>query len=57
MKDYEQLYYNLLFEFKKIKHEKENVEEELNIVKKLNKCKTKNEIAKFIASYLKRQKH
>lgn len=56
MKDYEQLYYDLLFEYKKLKQEKENIEEQLNILTNLKRCKTLNEIAKYISKYLKDRK-
>lgn len=52
MKDYEQMYYDLLYEYKKLKQEKENIEEQMNIITNLNKCSTSKEVSKYIAKYI-----
>ena len=54
MTDYEQKYYDLLIEFKNIKKQKENLEQENYIYKSLLKNKPiKNIIATELVNYLK----
>lgn len=54
MTDYEQKYYDLLIEFKKIKKQKENLEQENYIYESLLKNKPiKNIIATELINYLK----
>lgn len=54
MTDYEQKYYDLLIEFKNIKKQKENLEQENYIYKSLLKKKpVKNIIATELVNYLK----
>ena len=54
MTDYEQKYYDLLIEFKKIKKQNENLEQENYIYKSLLKKKPiKNIIAIELVNYLK----
>ena len=51
--DYEQLYYDLLYEMKSLKQENKNLKEELVLIKTLVKSKSKKEIINFICSYFK----
>lgn len=52
MKDYETLYYEVYFKYKNLLKEKECLEQELEIIKKINKSKNKNEIAKVFIEYI-----
>jgi hypothetical protein len=52
MKDYEQKYYDLLYKYKKLKQEKEKIEEEMNIITNLNKCNTSKDVTKYLAKYI-----
>lgn len=56
-KDYEQLYYDSLYEINKLKKENEVLKEEISIIKSLNK---KNELkillAKLLAERIKKNK-
>lgn len=51
MKDYEQLYYDSLYEIKLLKQENKNLKEELVLTKTLIKSKSKKEIINSICNY------
>lgn len=51
MKDYEQLYYDLLREIKSLKKENEILKDELFLTKSLVKSKTKKQIINSICNY------
>lgn len=51
MKDYEQLYYDSLYEIKLLKQENKNLKEELILIKTLIKSKRKKEIINSICNY------
>ncbi len=51
MKDYEQLYYDSLYEIKLLKQENKNLKEELVLIKTLIKSKSKKEIINSICNY------
>ena len=51
MKDYEQLYYDLLRENRSLKKENEILKDELFLTKNLIKSKTKNQIINSICNY------
>ena len=51
MKDYEQLYYDSLYEIKLLKQENKNLKEELVLIKTLIKSKRKKEIINSICNY------
>ena len=51
MKDYEQLYYDLLREIKSLKKENKILKDELFLTKKLIKSKTKKQIINVICNY------
>lgn len=51
MKDYEQLYYDSLYEIKLLKQENKNLKEELVLIKNLIKSKSKKEIINSICNY------
>lgn len=51
MKDYEQLYYDLLREIKSLKKENEILKDELFLTKNLVKSKTKKQIINSICNY------
>lgn len=53
MKDYEQLYYDSLYEIKLLKQENKNLKEELVLIKTLIKSKNKKEIINSICNYFK----
>lgn len=56
-KDYEQLYYDSLYENKKLKKENEVLKEEILIIKSLNKNKElKILLAKLLAERIKKNK-
>ena len=56
-KDYEQLYYDSLYEIKKLKKEKETLQEEILIIKTLNKNnELKILLAKLLAERIKKNK-
>lgn len=51
MKDYEQLYYDLLREIKSLKKENKILKDELFLTKSLIKSKTKKQIINSICNY------
>ena len=51
MKDYEQLYYDSLYEIKLLKQENKTLKEELVLIKTLIKSKSKKEIINSICNY------
>ena len=51
MKDYEQLYYDLLRENRSLKKENEILKDELSLTKNLIKSKTKKQIINSICNY------
>ena len=51
MKDYEQLYYDLLIEIKSLKKENKILKDELFLTKSLIKSKTKKQIINAICNY------
>lgn len=51
MKDYEQLYYDLLREIKSLKKENKILKDELFLTKNLIKSKTKKQIINSICNY------
>lgn len=58
MKDYEQLYYDSQYEIKKLKKEKEQLEQELEIYKSLQKNKDiKVVIVEMLKKYLSKKNH
>lgn len=63
MEDFEELYYDTHFKYCKLKRKYEDLksnyealEIELEMIKKLNKCKTTGEICKNLMYYLKKVK-
>lgn len=57
MKDYEQLYYDSQYEIKKLKKEKEQLEQELEIYKSLQKNKDiKIVIVEMLKKYLNKRR-
>lgn len=54
-KDYEQIYYDLLFENKKLKEQIESLKEELEIYNLFNK-KSNKQIAKSLIEYFRKKR-
>lgn len=56
MIDYEQMYYDLLFEYNKIKKENNLLNEEVNIYKNFIKNKTNKQIIESLIKYIRKDK-
>ncbi len=57
MRDYEQMYYDLLYKYKKIKKKNKQLEQEIEIYRLMGKNKDlKKLIVKFMMKYLERER-